>query len=176
MEYHIRDARIDDAPRLADAVIIPIVTSFRGIVPDQCLLWLTKEESETNWRAWFGRERQGQFLLVAETCPGQVIGCALAGLLLGNGKFAGELYLLGVLPEYQGRGVGRSLVKAVAKRLLAQGIRSMRVLVITVNPHRRFYEALGGRFVGETPYDWNGVPLSEAIYGWDDIAHLALPD
>jgi len=30
--------------------------------------------------------------------------------------------------------------------------------------------------VGGVPYDWNGVPLTEVIYGWDDIALLALPE
>jgi len=30
--------------------------------------------------------------------------------------------------------------------------------------------------VGGVPYDWNEVPLTEVIYGWDDIALLALPE
>lgn len=174
MNYRIRDARIDDAPALADAVIIPIVTAFRGLVPDQCLTWLTKEESVTNWRRWFERpESDGKFLFVAELKNGRVIGCALGGPRLDDPHFAGELYLMGVLPAHQGQGVGRSLVGAVAARLLEQGITSMRVLVVSVNPHRRFYERLGGRRVGEVPYDWNGVALTETIYGWDDIRGLA---
>jgi ribosomal protein S18 acetylase RimI-like enzyme len=175
MKYHIRDARIEDAPALADTVIIPIVTAFRGIVPAQCLAWLTREESIANWREWFEDDNQGgRFLLVAELESGLVIGCALGGPQTDDPRFAGELYLLGVLPEYQGRGVGRDLVQAVAARLLYQGIPSMRVLVISVNPHRRFYEALGGQYVGEVPYDWNGVELQEALYGWPDISILLL--
>lgn len=87
-----------------------------------------------------------------------------------------QLYLIGVLPEFQGHGVGRRLIGAVASRLLEQGVTSLRVLVVSVNPHRRFYEGPGGRLVGGVPYDWNGVPLTEVIYGWDVIALLTLPE
>jgi L-amino acid N-acyltransferase YncA len=93
MTYHIRDATYDDAPALADSVIEPIVTTFRGLVPEQCLTWLTKDESCTNWQTWFRRERDdGQFLLVAELSSHLVVGCALAGPQLADAKFHGELY------------------------------------------------------------------------------------
>jgi ribosomal protein S18 acetylase RimI-like enzyme len=173
VKYQIHDARIDNAPALADVVIIPIVTAFQGLVPDICLTWLTREESIANWQEWFeDDDDDGSFLLVAELDSGLVIGCALGGSQADDPRFVGELFLLGVLPEYQGQGVGQSLVRAVAARLYDQGILSMRVLVISVNPYRRFYEKVGGQFVGEVPYDWNGVELSEAIYGWPDITVL----
>ncbi len=170
---HIRDARPDDAPALADAVIIPIATTFKGLVPEQCLTWLTREESISNWQRWFRRREEKKFLLVAEVDSGLVVGCALGGPQVEDAHFAGELYLLGVLPAYQGRGIGQALVRATASRLREQGISSMRVLVLSMNPHRRFYENLGGQYVGEQPYDWNGVALREAIYGWPDITALA---
>ncbi len=51
---------------------------------------------------------------------------------------------------------------------------TQRGLAITINPHRRFYEALEGRYVGEIPYAWKGVPLSEAMYGRDELTHPVL--
>lgn len=48
MIYQIRDATPEDAPSLADTVIEPIISTFRGRVPDQCLSWITKEESIAN--------------------------------------------------------------------------------------------------------------------------------
>jgi ribosomal protein S18 acetylase RimI-like enzyme len=173
VNYQVRDARIEDAPALADVVIIPIVTAFQGLVPDVCLTWLTREESIANWQKWFeDKEDDDRFLLVAELDSGLVIGCALGGPQADDPRFAGELFLLGVLPEYQGQNVGRSLVRAVAARLYDRGIWSMRVLVVSVNPHRLFYEKLGAQYVGEAPYDWNGVELTEVIYGWPDITFL----
>lgn len=173
MIYHIRDAVPDDAPALADSVIEPIITGFRGRVPDQCLSWLTKDESITNWQQWFRSDRNdGQFLLAAELMEGSVVGCALGGPQPEDPQFHGELYLLNVLSAYQRRGIGRHLVGAVAARLLEQGIQSMRVGVLTINPDRYFYERLGGQYISERPYDWNGVFLTEAFYGWSDITCL----
>src|SRR5262249_20969959 len=39
--YTIRDATYADAPALADVVIEPNIATFRGLVPDHCLDWLT---------------------------------------------------------------------------------------------------------------------------------------
>lgn len=173
MTYHIRDAIYDDTPALADTVIEPIVTTFRGRVPDQCLSWVTKDESIANWQQWFRPDgNDGQFLLVAELLDGPVVGCALGGPQPDDPQFHGELYLLGVLSAYQRQGIGRHLVSAVAARLLQQGIESMRVGVLTINPNRYFYERLGAQYVRERPYDWNGVLFAEAIYGWSDITRL----
>lgn len=113
MSYHIRDAVYGDASALPDAVIEPIVTAFRGRVPEQCLTWLAKDESRANWQKWFQRDHaNGQFLLVAELESQTVVGCALAGALLTDLQFHGELILLGVLPGNQGQGIGRQLVGA----------------------------------------------------------------
>src|SRR5215207_7370237 len=173
--YHIRDAIADDVPALADTVIEPIITTFHGRVPDQCLSWLTKAESITSWQKWFQADRNdGQFLLVAELTEGFVVGCALGGPQPDDPRFHGELYLLGVLSTHQRRGIGRHLVGAVAARLLKQGIRSMRVGVLTANPKRYFYEQLGGQYIREQAYDWNGVLLTEAFYGWSDITRLLM--
>ena len=172
MTYHIRDALPGDAPALADTVIEPIITTFHGHVPDRCLSWITRDESIENWQKWFRDDRDGQFLLVAELIEGGVVGCALAGPQTADPQFAGELYLLGILSTYQRHGIGRNLVGAVAARLFQQGIKSMQVRVLTVNPNRYFYERLGGQYIGEQPYDWNGVLFSEAIYGWTDITCL----
>jgi ribosomal protein S18 acetylase RimI-like enzyme len=175
MTYHIRDAVSDDALALADTVIEPMITTFRGRVPDRCLSWLTKAESIANWQRWFRSDRSdGQFLLVAELLEGLVVGCALGGPQPDDLQFHGELYLLGVLSTYQRHGIGRHLVGAVAARLLQQGIRSMRVGVLTANPNRYFYEQLGGHYIREQPHDWNGVLLTEAFYGWSDITCLLI--
>jgi GNAT superfamily N-acetyltransferase len=173
MTYHIRDAIYDDAPALADTVIEPIITTFRGRVPDQCLSWITKDESIANWQRWFRSDRSdGEFLLVAELMDGPVVGCALGGPQPEDLQFRGELYLLGVLSTHQRNGIGQHLVSAVAARLLKQGMQSMRVGVLTINPNRHFYERLGAQYIGERPYDWNGVLFTEAIYGWSDITSL----
>ena len=174
MRVSIRDATLDDAPALADIVIDSIRTAFRGRVPDRCLEWLTREESAANWRRSLGPggHEEGRFLYVAETTDGQVVGCALGGPQPDEPGYRGELYLLGVLPAHQHRGIGRRLVAAVAERLARAGIDSLLVRVLMVNPNRPFYERLGGRYLREEPYDWNGVMFAMGVYGWPDTTTL----
>ena len=72
-----------------------------------------------------------------------------------------------------GRGVGRLLVSAVARRLLVDGFRSMLLWVLEDNhPARRFYESLGGGLVGRETITIGGTDLVEVSYGWTDIAGL----
>lgn len=177
MTYHIRDAREEDAQALAACVVEPITAAFRGRVPDQCLEWLTPEESAANWRSWFRRRQEGEddgsFLLAAQTADGRVAGCALGGPQLNEPPFAGELFMMGVLPPHQGQGIGKGLVAAVARRLATAGIHSMCVRVLRANPNTAFYEHLGARTIREEPYDWNGVTLPQVVYGWRDTSRLA---
>lgn len=177
-DYHIRDATLADAPALADIVLESTIAAFHGRVPDQCLDWLTREESIANWQAWFaGDQGAGACLLVAEAAPGaQVVGCALGGPQTGEPDFAGELYLLGVLPTHQHAGLGRRLVVSVARRLAQHGIGSLGVRVLSANPNLSFYERLGGQYLREDPYHWNGVLLIATIYVWPDTAALWVED
>lgn len=58
----------------------------------------------------------------------------------------------------------------------AAGLHSLRVKVVPINPNRPFYERLGGQYLGNEPLDWNGVMVSEAVYGWRDTAPLIAED
>ncbi len=171
MPFTIRNATADDAEALAACVIEPIEATFRGRVPDQCLESLTYEESETNWRRFFAeQDEDGRFLLVAESESRQVVGCALGGPQPEDDRFDGELYLLGVLPAFQGRGIGQQLVSAVATRLRDLGLHACGVRVLRANPNTAFYEHIGAQLIGEEPYDWNGVVLPEDVYVWMDLS------
>ena len=46
--------------------------------------------------------------------------------------------------------------------------------VLRDNPSRGFYEALGGRVVGEKMQEIGGVAVVEVAYGWDDVERLRL--
>jgi hypothetical protein len=63
-------------------------------------------------------------------------------------------------------------VAAVAGRLARAGIDSLLVRVLTVNPNRPFYKRLGGRYLREEPYDWNGVMFAMEVSGWPDTTTL----
>lgn len=165
MICHFRLASNKDNLALADIVIDSTLTTFRGLVPDQCLDWLTKAESATNWLKWFDAEKPNVFLLVAEDENKRVVGCILGGRQ-NDPDFDGEIFLMGVLPDYQRQGIGHQLVRAMFDTLIPLGISRIGVRVMSVNPNRRFYEQLGAVFLREAPYDWNGVILPQSMYCW----------
>jgi ribosomal protein S18 acetylase RimI-like enzyme len=81
----------------------------------------------------------------------------------------GEIYMG---PGFERRGVGRRLAGAVARRLAADGLRSVLLWALADNPYRRFYEALGGTPAFEQEITIEGQSLKEIGYGWPDIQTL----
>jgi ribosomal protein S18 acetylase RimI-like enzyme len=151
-------------------MIAAMRSAFRGIVPQQNLEW---PDSAANWkRGLTNGLGAGIFLDVAQTQDGLVIGYAMGGPSTVDPAYQGELIHIHVLPDYQRQGIGGLLVRHVARRLAAGGIHSMCVKVMHANPNRTFYERLGGHYVSEHPYDWDGVILPECVYGWADTRTL----
>ena len=74
---------------------------------------------------------------------------------------------------YHRLGLGSKLVGVTAAALVAQRAASMIVWVIAANkPARDFYAALGAELVVEQPFQWDGMDLVEAGYGWRDLPAL----
>ena len=177
---HFRQAVIDDAPELARVLIETNATTFRGLVPDECLTALSMEESITNWRRALsaGGLGHGRFLIVAEHIGSEGERRQLVGYVLAGGKteteaYERELNVLMVDTPWQRQGIGRALVARAAAELRRQGVKSMLVGVQADNPNRAFYERLGGRPAGRRPLDWAGYETEEILFGWADIAPLA---
>ncbi len=79
---------------------------------------------------------------------------------------AGEIYALYVLSEYQGHGIGRSLVQSAARWLADKGFRRMIIFVLRENaPARKLYETIGGLLELERTRDIEGVQAAEVGYG-----------
>lgn len=80
--------------------------------------------------------------------------------------------MISVLPSYQGRGIGKTLLCYIAERLEEDNLHSLWLEVLAVNPNRDFYEHLDAKYVTEHPYDWVGVALTACVYGWLDTQRL----
>lgn len=172
MNVTLRDVTPDDAEALAHVLITAGESAFRGLVPDQCLTF-TEAESAANWRRFLGGEGVPEAdIFVVAVVDGEVVGYVWGGPNDKDQVYGGELRQIQILPEYQGRGVGRKLVAYVAEKLASQKIYSMRVEVMCVNPNRAFYERLGAKYVSEHPYDWDGVIMPSCVYGWADTRGL----
>lgn len=81
--------------------------------------------------------------------------------LLRHSPYSAEIYVMGVLPEYHRRGVGRALVYAAERQLRAEGVCFFQVKTLS-NKHpdpgyqktRAFYLAMGFRLLEEFPDLW----------------------
>jgi GNAT superfamily N-acetyltransferase len=78
----------------------------------------------------------------------------------------GLIYLLYVLPEYWGRGVGTALMRAAIDELRDLGMRDAALWVLRDNqPARRFYESLGWHRDGRaSSQNYGGVELEAWCY------------
>jgi ribosomal protein S18 acetylase RimI-like enzyme len=167
----IREACERDVEGMA-RVVLSSNDVFRGLLPEED--FVTYEESATNWRRCLREREPGETVLVAEDDAGNIVGLAMCGPeASGDAAFRGSVYILGVLESRRGQGIGRRLVREAAAHLAQDGITSLLIWCLAINPYRAFYARLGGTVVREQPYRVNGVPLTtEVAYGWPDTAML----
>jgi len=142
-------------------------------VPEECLANLDYARNAERVAQVLGDPEGQTRLFVAENECGEVVGFACGGPLREPLlEYDGELYAIYVLKAYQGQGIGRALVAAVAGDLLSRGYRSLVIWVLRDNPYRRFYEALGGQVIAEKTIQIGGAELVEVGYGWSDLASV----
>jgi GNAT superfamily N-acetyltransferase len=170
----VREATHGDIPGIARVHVNTWRAAYRGIVPDNYLDSLTYESRVARWESQFPDPESDTFIYVADV-DGEVVGFASGGPPQSpRDGYDGELYAIYVAPEYQGKGLGGALFKAVARRLHERGAASMLLWVFRDNaPSRRFYEGLGGELLNEQTFEIAGETMHEVAYAWSDIAALA---
>lgn len=159
------------------------LSAHRGQMPEPAYRkrvaeW-TPQASAAAWAHTLAEIAEGSadrdVVLVAEDDDGGLLGLVSGGQAEGDpsGTIA-EVGALYVRTTRQGHGIGRSLLRAAAVRLAEHGFTELRIEVLTVNlPARAFYEAMGGREVGQGSVDEEGYQLPIAIYAWADLTTLA---
>ena len=170
----IRTAEPRDADSLARVHVDSWRSTYAGILPDEFLAGLSYRDRESFWEQVLTTARPTVSNFLAETESGDVVGLAAGGPeRTGSETYLGELYLVYLLEQYQRKGLGRLLVSAVAKRLLADGFGSMLLWVAKDNHSAcRFYEALGGEPIDSRTIDIAGAGVAEVAYGWQQVADL----
>jgi GNAT superfamily N-acetyltransferase len=171
--FHLRTAVPDDANKMAQILVAGNRATFSRLVPENCLAF-SVEESGRNWRKTLIENETSQewLLLVVENGAGQVVGYGMWGGGSRHADFSSELKVLMVDPPWQRQGVGELLVQRGAAFYQKQGVNSMLVGVLKLNPNTVFYERLGAKLVGELPYNWDGLETTELLYGWDNLGVL----
>lgn len=109
-------------------------------------------------------------ILVAENDLGEIVGFAAGSAQLDDDPiYPGRVHAIYLLQSAQRKGLGRALFTALITKLAAHGMTSFRLEVVAENPARNFYEAMGGKVIGEKSEEIGGVPIQEIVYGWEKI-------
>jgi ribosomal protein S18 acetylase RimI-like enzyme len=169
MELQIRHATPADANAIATVHVASWEASYRGILADE---EFEKRPLERRRRQWAECLKQRERItLVACDGSGDIKGFASA-VLLEEGDFHSYLQTLYLLPGVKGRGLGRALLAAISKELLAAGARNMVLRTLRLNPARGFYERLGARFIPEG-MELEAGTFDDVVYAFDDLGRLA---
>jgi ribosomal protein S18 acetylase RimI-like enzyme len=131
-----------------------------------------------HWRDTLERP-VGRSFTLALTGPGGIVGFGTAGrrrgrthpLLVG---YDAEIYMLYLLPRYQGQGHGKRLMAAMARTLKARGSKSALVWALATNsPAIAFYQHLAGSILADRRQPFFGEAVDEIALGWRDLDILA---
>lgn len=173
-EVVVRPAVPADATAIAQLRIDAWRATYRGMMPDAYLDAMNLSDSAAFWERILGSGSPVASVYVA-TDAGRMIGFAAANRRdppkLG---FDAELSAIYLAADRMRQGIGRRLVAAVAAAQRERGATGMLTWVIAKNQGARaFYEHLGGELLLEQPFQWDGLDLVEAGYGFRDLDALA---
>lgn len=172
--HAIRPATADDAPSIARVRVESWRATYRGMIPDAYLDGMKVEDSTALWHRVLTAAPNRTSTFVAETDDGTLAAFA-AGLMLAERKYDldAELSAVYVTPQHQRSGIGRRLVGTVASAQRQVGATGLITWVIAANRRARaFYESLDAELLVEQPFQWDGLDLVEAGYGWRDLDAL----
>ncbi len=168
----IRPALPADCAALAQVQVNSYRTAYAGLFPPEYLEHFSLAEQEQDWLTLLA-ERPEDILLVAETAEKEIIGYTLA--IAAREVFPdydAELVALHVKRGYQRGGAGKALVRRAVELLAERGAQSVMLWTLKGNPIRKWYERLGGEFLGEKQDTIQGWTVVEVAYGWEDIGLL----
>jgi ribosomal protein S18 acetylase RimI-like enzyme len=171
----IRPARGGDAEAIARVRVDSWRETYRGMIPQAYLDAMKLEQSRALWEKVLTAGSTAVSVFVAER--GAEIVAFGSGNMLAEPKrgFDAELSAVYVRREFQRAGIGRRLVAetALALSLGERGASGLIVWVIASNKGARaFFERIGAELVVEQAFQWDGMDLVEAGYGWRTLGAL----
>jgi GNAT superfamily N-acetyltransferase len=171
--YNIRLARLDDVYAIAEVHVASWRTTYKGIFPDTLLDSLSVEKRAQSWSEMLATPEPSSVTLVACDVAGGIVGFISGGAgRTGRLGYDGELCVIYLLQHAQGQGLEKLLVQQFVSELGARGFTSMAVWVLSANPFRKFYEALGAKIVAQQEIERGGQLFTETAYGWQDLNKL----
>lgn len=166
----IAPATPEDARAIGIVHVLAWHETYRGRLPDQVLASLDPRERMAMWHKVIATQG-GVFVLRAGP---RILGFASCGPNRDDSfTYAGMFNTLYLLGPAQRQGHGRRLMAAMARHLLATGLKDAVVWSAEANaPACRFYERLGGTLAGRATELHEGWDMACVAYGWDDLSGI----
>ena len=165
--FYVREATLEDAASIGHVQTNAWKTTYAGIVHQSFL-----DELQPEPRIASAAKRQTNpdlkdFVLV-ESVSNKVVGFVLVGPNREKNVDAdGELYAIYILQEYQNCGGGKLLYQTAVKEIRNRNFTKMMVSVLEDNKSsRKFYEAMGGKYIGADHVDIEQNRYKTATYLW----------
>jgi len=169
----VRMAQVSDAADIACVHVETWRAAYPGIVPERYLVSMTEARQTVLWETCIRRARGADTVLVAEDTGGAgIVGFGNSGRARHEGApggAMGEVFTLYVAGDWQGRGIGRALLGELFENLHKYGLSTAVIWVLSANPARFFYEAMGGNRLAERREPFSGTVLDETAYLWSDL-------
>ncbi|MDA1477311.1 GNAT family N-acetyltransferase [Bacillus changyiensis] len=171
----IRKAKASDADSIANVHVESWKTTYQGVLPDDTLSRLSVKNQAELWRTSLSDSQHEDIVYVAEETDGKMIGFASGGPNRDPlSKYKGEVSALYLLLQYQRKGIGSQLMKAIVEELVKKNIKSLMVWVLAGNPSINFYKKLGGRQSTTKQIQIGEDDFKAIAIGWTDINSFLL--
>jgi ribosomal protein S18 acetylase RimI-like enzyme len=168
--FQLRAAIEEDVATLGEIHVRAWREAYAGMIPDAVLAALNPAQRAAMWRDSLARGRVVHLAERHRTLVGFGTGRPQSDASL---PYSGEIAAIYVLRCAQRFGIGRALMAAVARDLLAQDHAGATLWVLEANnTARRFYEALGGKVVASREEERDGFRANGIAYGWPDLTVL----
>ena len=145
-EFAIRIAVIEDAPAIARVNYLTWLHAYRGLIPDSELDSLNLEVLTGEWRQNLNLSNPRGITHVVRNDE-SLIAYSRFYPSVDPDEDQGRVATIGsvyVSPDFQGRGIGRELIRAVLKAAGEQAFTEATLHVLVANKRaREFYENLG---------------------------------
>jgi ribosomal protein S18 acetylase RimI-like enzyme len=172
----IRPARVSDARGIARVYVDTWRDTYAGLIPVPALVGLSHRRLTQIWAEELARPASDQTVVVANDAAYGIVGFGSCGKMRDDAlPYKGEVFTLYVLPDFQGTGIGRRLLRRLFATLSARGMNSAVIWVLAANPARFFYQTMGGKLAAVREERFWGVDLREWAYGWSDLKTTFAP-
>jgi GNAT superfamily N-acetyltransferase len=172
----LRDATEHDAAAIARLHADSWCSAYRGILSDDYLDHRAHTERAALWKTRFAQRASSPFFAILAEAGAQLTGFACV-FPHDHPPFGSFLDNLHVAPQSTRQGIGRQLLDAVARRLIAErASNGLYLWVIAKNSRaRQFYSKAGAAEVerAELPMP-DGSRLTEVRCYWPDPGRLLL--